>query len=179
MSVYVIPKIQNFDSAKVKSGTFLLIINAEKKPPHIALLVDGKVYSLTVKGRQIGDPLELFIKAINRNAIKTLFIEICANSTFKTENVVRLISTSLMEFERVEPGKITCLNPIKSFFNSAYQVDTKEVNFVFDLLPQLYAMKLINAVYQLNLSSLLNGQDYFFEKYSMSDINSRIREIVD
>ena len=179
MSAFLIPKIQKFDLAKLRKGTFLMIINADKKPPHIALMVDSKVYSLTVKGRQVGDPLEVFIKAILRNCIKTLFIEISPNKSYETDNVVKLISTALMEFEKVEPGKITCLNPIKSFFNSVYQVDTKEVSFVFDLLPQLYSMRLINAVYQLNLDTLLNGQDYYLEKYSMADVNSRIIEIAD
>ena len=177
MSVFVIPKIQNFDPVKAKTGTFLLIINADKKPPHIALLIHGKVFSLTVKGRQIGDPIAVFLKAVFRNSLKTLFIEINPSNNFNTEDIVKLLSKAIMEFERVEPGKITCLNPIKSFFNSVYHVNTGQINFVFDLIPQLYEMKLIKAVYHLNLSSELNGEDYFFEKYAMSDINNRIIEL--
>lgn len=179
MSFYIIPHIRKLDKEKLNSGIFLLVINADKQPPHLAICLNGKIFSLTTKGRQIGDPIEVFIRTINRNIIKSIFIEITPSVDFTAEKIIQMVETILLQYEKVEYGKITCLTPIKTLFNNVYSVDTGKVNYIFDLLPQLYLMKLINSVYHLNLENELKGEDYFFKTYTMKDINSRIGFLVE
>ena len=174
MSEFIIPNVQPLNKVPLNAGFFLVILNAERKPPHIAVLINGKLYSLTAKGRQIGDPVDLLAKSIHIRSIKTLFFALTPPIT----DAEKAMGRSLMSYEKAEAGKISCLSPLKDFFAQAYPIDAHKANYVFELLPLLYQQKAIMDVYHLNMENETKEKSYLFPSYTMDEIYSNITKLI-
>jgi len=57
-------------------GLFLVILHADKIPPHIGILCDGKFYSQKVNGKDFGVKLEHLLKLLLSKSIPTLFYKL-------------------------------------------------------------------------------------------------------
>lgn len=170
MAVFIIPDVQPLNKVPLDAGIFLVILNADKKPPHIALLINGKVYSLTVKGRQMGDLADTLMKSIHIRSIKTLFFALKPPVT----DALKAMEKSLMAYEKAVAGKVTCLGPLKDFFTLAYAINSQKANYIFELLPLLYRNKTITGVYHLNMENETKEKNYHFQTYTMDEINTNI-----
>ena len=169
--------IKEFDLAAIENGLFLVLVNADRKPPHLAMVFRGRVYSLTVKGRQLAEAFDGFYKLIQRNTLKVLFFQIGNPHPETYSKIQENLVCALMEYEKVIFNQVTCLAPIKRFFENNYGIDLKGIDFVFDLIPSLYKSNLIDAVYHIHMGELMEEQSYNLSKYTMQDINSRINDL--
>jgi hypothetical protein len=170
MAEYIIPNLSHANDVALNSGTYIVLINADKQPPHLALLIDGQVFSLTVKGPKLDMPLELQLKLIKQKNIKAIFVKLNRSMQIHNNDLYYNVRKNIIGFEKASPGLVTCLSPIKDFCVQVFGVDTSNVNFIFDLLPVLYADKHVEACYHYNMNSLLINGNYHLYKYSMSDI---------
>lgn len=166
-------KINNIAEYKEEfsKDSYLILTNAHKAPPHISLSVEGKIYSLTVKGPSI-ESYDLFLKMVRQKKIPTLFFKLT-----EFEKAEKNISDYFFKYKKVQTGAVTCLYPIRDFFYEFYNIAPESVNFVFDLLDILYNRNLICSVQHLNMESFLKENAYDLPHYSLDIINKEITRL--
>jgi len=173
--IYLVQNINDADPQKLFSGFYLGLIKLNQTPPHLVLINDGKVFSLSVKGVEIGGSLPNLLKLIQVKQMPCLFFEVR-----KPDNVTDFNSSlnlSFLRFNSLGLNGVTCLSPIKNFFSQAYHIHTGSVNLIFDLLPLLFTSKQIAGVTQLNLSHNIYDSTFKLEKYDMSKVVNAIEKV--
>jgi hypothetical protein len=160
----------------ILNDVFLILLYANRIPPHLALSVNGKLFTLTVKGANVDGPLEPLLKLIKQKRIETLFIRLEVPALFTPEDLRKEIRTFTLAYPRVGEGIATCLNPIKDFCGEIYDPASRNVNFIFDLLPILQENGAANECYEMNLGPLLSGNEFSIMKYTMQDIYEGIKK---
>lgn len=173
---YKISNIFLAPEALLANDVYLIILYATRIPPHLALSIQGKLFSLSVKGPSVDGELSHLLRLIKQRAIETIFIKLSVPAIFTIEQLQNEIKKYTLAYPCVDIGIATCLNPIKDFCSSVYQTEIKNVNFVFELLPKLYQLEIITFCYHLNLEKYLEHNSLYLNKYSMYDIHEEIRE---
>ena len=141
---------RQFNESELLKGIYIAVIHATRIPPHIGMIMDKKYHSLSIKGRDINTPVPALIKNSSIRKIPTLFIKIKSHPTFSDIYLREHFITNIEQFDRVDIGVATCLSPIKLFFEEVYNLPMKETNYLYELLPLLYAEGLIDSVSSLN-----------------------------
>ena len=177
LNQYKISSIFPASEALLMNDVYLIILHATRIPPHLALSIQGKLFSLSVKGPSVDGELSQLLRLIRQRSIESIFIKLSVPQFFTIEELKKEIKKYTLSYPCVDVGIATCLNPIKDFCSSVYETETKNVNFVFDLLPQLYQLNIITSCYHLNLEKYLDHNSVYLRKYSMHDIHEGIRQV--
>ena len=170
MSGVHISQIQHANDVVLKKGTYILILGADLRPPHLSLLVDGKIFSLNVHGPQLEMPLEKQLKLIKIRKIKSLFIRLNTSIYIHDNNLFKEAIKNTLIYSKIEPGLATCLSPVKNFCAGVFGIDTGRVQTIFDLLPLLYERQLISCCFHYNMEPLLVGNSFCLNTYTLQDI---------
>lgn len=177
-------KIENIQTLSLNKGqfdffndkVFLLLLHVDKIPPHLAMLVGGKGYSLTIYGPKVNWELSDILRLVSVKKVKSLFFELdipdMRNWTWKELNELAVEHT--LANSSVDSKKITCLYPLKQFCSDVYSVDCKSVNFIFDLIPKLYDSGAVKNVYQANVELDTKEGDFNLPRYTMEDVLGHI-----
>lgn len=155
-----IPQLNSVND--LNEGCFLCIWHANKIPPHIGIISNGKYFSLKVKGKDIDIPVSDIVKLINIKGIPTVFIKV--DHEIKPERLAEIFS----EYIRAEASKITCLTPI----TEAFEVKD-EVFILSELLKYFESKKLIRQLFGLNLNSDFKGIRF----YGKEEIEARLKQL--
>ena len=174
---YKINGLQSADEALLHSDVYLIILYATRIPPHLAVSVNGKIFTLTVKGPSVDGNLSAMLKFIRQKSVASIFVKLQVPLLMTTENILEEIRKYINVYPRVDVHLATCLSPIKDFCSSVYHIDTNNVNFIYELMPKLYEQKIIQECYQLNLDREMMENSFSIEKYSMNDIYEGIRRM--
>ena len=181
MSKYPIHNIKKFPVGAMRStftekGIFIVVLNAKKRPPHLVLMIDGKAFSLTVKGPKVyGSSLEI-LKLVGSKQTETLFFKLQEpNTKIATQRLWEIAEKHTLIYPRAGIDSVTCLFPLKQFCGTVYQLDVVNVHFIFDLLSLLYKGLYISACYQMNMDDSMDNETYMMEKYTMKDVNNAIQ----
>jgi hypothetical protein len=162
-----------FNEKDLLKGVYIAVVHATRIPPHIGLIIDGKYHSLTVKGRDINTSVNALIKNSVQRKIPTLFIKIKSHSTFSDAYLKEHFITNIQQFPKVDIGIATCLSPIKLFFSETYNMTMDNVNYLFELIPALYAEQLIESASALYIEQ----QEFNLPVYTKTEINKGISEV--
>lgn len=119
----VIDHIQELHS-DWKKRTYILLIRPENVPPHLALMVQGQYFSMSVKGHSLGDEGQIWLDKLSRKKIPVLWVEVDNLSTGLVQSKFE------QSIKDTALGQVTCLHPIKTIFEV-------QASFIFELLPQL------------------------------------------
>ncbi len=168
MDSYCIEHITAAHPNALEEGTYFLIINAGKTPPHLGWLVDGRYYSLHVKGKNLATPFRSLLKPFEMQRTPLLLFQL--QGIQQGASAIELI---LARYSKVGEG-ITCLHPIRDFFKEHTPVDITAVHFVFDLLPRLYQQNMIAQVQHLFMEAQVQEGQFCLPTYTMNDIDTRI-----
>lgn len=155
---------------------FLVLLHANRIPPHVVILIAGRVFTLTVKGATVDSEIESLIRLIRRGNIETVFVKLNVPPLFTLDQLREQIRKLILAYPRVEVGVATCLDPIKEFCGKIYDPEAGKVNFVYELLPKLEKSGVINASFHLYMDKFLYNGAYGISKYSMNDIFEGIRK---
>lgn len=170
LATYTLHINKSFAIEDLQKGLYLVIVHANRIPPHIGIIVDKTYHSLTIKGQEINVPVEALIRNKNQRKIASVFVKIKKHPVFSDNYLKEHFISNVLQFNKVEVGKATCLSPIKLFFEENFAIDTSAVNYVFDLLPQLEAKGLIE-----NVSSLfIDEKEFQLPVYNMEQLNKGI-----
>lgn len=172
---YIIPNIFPANEGLLLNDVYLVVLYATRIPPHLAISVNGKLFTLTVKGATINGELKALLKLIRQRNIDSIFIKLSVPAIFTLTQLHDEIKKYMLAYPRVDVGIATCLSPIKDFCSEIYETEIKNVNYVFDLLPKLYERGVITTCYHLNLDRYLVGNSFHLSKYNMNDIYEGIR----
>ncbi len=164
---------KQFSEEDLLNGIYIAVIHASRIPPHIGIIADGKYNSLSIKGQDINVPAAALIKNSRQRKIPSLFIKIKPHSTFSAAYLKEHFITNVQQFPRVDIGIATCLSPLKLFFEEIYNVPMKDINYLFELVPLLHSMGLIE-----NISSLfIDEKKYQLPVYTNAEINAGIGKV--
>ena len=67
---------QSFYANAVKKGIYLVLLHANRVPPHIGMMIDNEYHSLTIKGQELSISGNALLKNIGLRKIPTVFIKI-------------------------------------------------------------------------------------------------------
>lgn len=179
---YLLHNVLPANVALLKRDIYLVLMHANRVPPHIFVCVNGKLFSLSVKGHLLNEDLDIYLRTIRKYKIETLFVKLFSPGILTMEQLLETITRITLSYPRVEPGlilpdgtRITCLTPVKDFCNSIYKTETKGVKFIFDLLPELEKQGVIGNSYHLNMErSLMADNDFALKTYTMFEVNENI-----
>lgn len=164
---------KEFSPAELARGIYIVITEANRIPPHIGMMIDGKFSSLTVKGNETDVPAGVLVKNIMLRKIPSLFIRIADHPVFSRAYLHELLVSCVTEFRRVEAGGPTCLVPVKNFFKEAYHICPDEIHYLFHLLPTLEENGLISGTAAFHIA----GNKFELPFYSADEINERIAKV--
>ncbi len=171
-------KISNLLSANdtlLKNDVYLVLLYASRVPPHLLVSVNGKIFTLSVKGATVDGELSALLTLIRRKNIETIFIKLSLPSLFTIEQLKEEIRACTLAYPRADIGIATCLTPIKDFCHSVYDTETKNVNLIFDLLPKLQERNAMCDCYQMNMEKHLSGNSFSLNMYEVNDVYEAIR----
>lgn len=153
---------------------WIVLAGINETPPHIALIANGKYYSLSTRKVDCGSPLEKLMNAIRRKQIPTLFFQFrTLDAADKNFELLQNIYKDLLPLGNDEN---TCLSPIKDFFAGYYSDEFKHVNYVFELLALAENKGLLKECVSLFYENT-NSNIITLPKYSMTQIKNRIKSL--
>lgn len=155
--IFIEAKAKPLSSAHLLKNTWLVILHAQRVPPHIGILIDGNYNSLTIKGQELEVSTEALLKTIHQRKIKTLFIELIKHPVFSGEYQLRVFQEQVKQFGMVKQNEATCLNPVKLFLEEFYALSYQANELLFELAQRLVANAYIKSVAALNTELTANG----------------------
>lgn len=166
---FVLKNILPFTGELENKACYLIIQNVNNIPPHIGLILKNNYYSTAVSGVKTGVPSEIILKNIHAKNIPTLFIQL------KEIVVMEPLANSIFNnYGPLNSSDKSCLFPIISLFNNALNLNLK-AEFLFELLPELEKLDLLDKSFSVNLS--LENNKFELKNYSREDINFCISEL--
>jgi|ERR1051326_3394755 hypothetical protein len=175
-SSYKISNLLPANDTLLKNGVYLVLLYATRVPPHLLVSVNGKIFTLSVKGATVDGELDTLLKLIRKKNIETIFIKLSLPLLFTLEQLKEEIRSCTLAYPRADIGIATCLSPIKDFCHSVYETETKNVNLIFDLLPKLQERNAMKDCYHLNCEKYLSGNSFALNKYDVNDVYEAIRQ---
>lgn len=181
MSGFRVAAVRPFEEVKpelLEKGLFVLLIGATQIPPHIAMMIHGGIYSLSVKGKKRNVSSNKYLKALKAKGTQILLIEIVPKVTDNAELLTSLNAT-FNSAPTLGNGVATCLWPVKSFCSDIFYENFYNVKYVFDLIPKLDRIQGLGAAYHINMENDLDDEGGFkLLVYSMDDIQERLSSLV-
>src|SRR5690606_12679195 len=118
---------ERFYGGEVKSGVWIVLINANHVPPHVIMICDNKTYSLEYNG--------VFIKSVDSllRFVKTRTIE---TVMFQVETSPEEVEPAFLKYKHLN-NDVTCLAPVKDFCASNLNPQAQKCDFIFELIPLL------------------------------------------
>lgn len=162
-------KVVEADWSELSSGSWLVLFNAHQTPPHLGILSNGQYYSLTFEEVTLAAAVGSVQRLVETKALPTLFVglHVSANE----------IDASFAKYERAIPGEITCLHPIKDWLSSNCDLQLDAIQFVFELIPILFAANVLGKATHVHLTSYLNRNQFTLRTYTLQDIYQRIHTL--
>lgn len=150
---------------ELTEGVFIVVIHANKIPPHIGVLSNGLFYSLKAKGKDVGVRLSTLKEILTKKEIATLFFEVKNGLNFHhgVEQVFTSIGSEIVK-------GTTCLSPLLTIFNTQATCRT-----VADLLSELEKNDHLGSVFGAFLPEAYEGIPY----YDVNSIQDRINKLKD
>lgn len=159
---------------KLQNGTFIGIFRATRIPPHLSVITDGKLYDITTVGPNKGVDITDVYNTIIKRKEGVIFIEL--EKGIEGVNQAEIIKEKVINYWKVD-NEISCLHPIKDFLTEAFQIEVRNANFIFELLPLLYDFEMIKEVSQVNLAHKVVSEQFKITKYSKKDVENCINAL--
>jgi len=185
-STYKISNLLPATEVVLMNDIYLVLLYATRIPPHLLISINGKIFTLSVKGATVDGELPALLTLIRRKSIETIFIRLALPPLFTLKQLTEEIRNCTLAYPRADIGIATCLTPIKDFCHSIYDTESKNVNLIFDLLPKLQAINAMSDCYQINMKNYLTpipspqgeGGNGSFElkMYEVNDVYEAIRK---
>lgn len=144
-----------------KNEVLLVILHADKIPPHLGWITDGKFFSAKARSADIDVPVESVFNIIDTKNITTLCYQLDAKYFRTNEWLIDLFSA----YKNGLPVHQTCLMPLLEIVQPDCNCST-----ISDLIQYLEKENAIIQSYSLHTSDDFNG----LPTYSKKDIIERI-----
>jgi hypothetical protein len=172
--VYPIKITSEISEEKLLNGTYIFIFRASKIPPHIGIITGGQLFDITTVGPNKGVDVLAFYRTALKRKSEVVFVELFTSNS--TLNQTEVITEKVNHYWKVSDD-VSCLNPVKDFIETSFNVDVQSSNFIFELLPILYDLELIKNVSQINLDKKISNNIFDIIKYTKLDIENCINAL--
>lgn len=171
---YLIPITHHISEININKGVYIFLHRASKIPPHIGLIINGTLFEISTNGPGYEQKGIDLLKTAQKRGVEVIFIELVKpqDGLELKQQIIRLVK----HYHRVS-NEISCLNPIKDFIELSYQIQVKQANFIFELLPILYAHQIVKASFEVNLTHKLIENNFLLKTYTQEDINQCIAAV--
>ncbi len=169
---FLIPITNNISEINLEKGVFIFIHRASKIPPHIGMIINGKLFEISINGPEYNLSGSAMLKTAQKRGVEVVFVELI-DSNKKPEELEMLMTNLVKHYFKVS-NNVSCLNPIKDFIQKTFQIEVSKAYFIFELLPVLYSNKIVKASFEANLTDKLINKSFLFKKYTKQDIDKSI-----
>lgn len=176
MAEYKLLNLSLANETILKNDIFLILIYATRIPPHLFVSINGKTFTLSVKGVTMDGELSSLLQLIRRKNIETVFIKLDLPPLFTLEHLKTQIRNCMQAYPRADAGIATCLSPINDFCHTIYKTEKKNVNLIFDLLTNLQNKNAMHECYYLNLEKHLIENSFSLNIYTVNDVYEAIHQ---
>ncbi len=123
-----IRSIEALEACQPPEGAFILLIEPRRIPPHLALIENGRYYSLSVKGVEVDKNASELLRAFHRKGKEVLLIGLSPGSELSEP------SNFFLPYRGWEPPTSSCLGPI---IDRCGLSEGKDIGTVHDLVAKL------------------------------------------
>ncbi len=148
---------KKFDEAQLKKHLWIVLLHANRTPPHVGLIINGNYNSLTLKGHELDVDLEALLKTISLKKIESVFIKLVPHPVFSFDYQLQILKEYIKQFQKVKPNEATCLSPIKLFFQEFYALQLNTDELLFEMIERLEANNYLEYTQSLNFNLPLNA----------------------
>jgi hypothetical protein len=192
---FLIPITNYISEINLEKGVFIFIHRASKIPPHIGMVINGKLFEISINGPEYNLSGSAMLQTAQKRGVEVVFIELITPNLYTTEEnslrqltevgevinpkekEIELLITNLVKHYFKVSNEVSCLNPIKDFIQKTYQIDVSKANFIFELLPILYSNKVVKTSFEVNLTNKLIDHSFLLKKYTKQDIENSIAAV--
>jgi len=171
-NIFIPLRTEHFQPTLTEKGTWLVILHAQRMPPHVGLLFNGNYNSLTIKEAELNINSTVLLKTLSQKKIKSVFIKIVPHPVFSVDHQCEMFQEELKKTGAVEQFKSTCLSPVKTFFKEFYGIQSPDNELLFDFTRQLNENYFIEYAMPVNME-LNEGLELPF--YTVEELNDKIR----
>jgi hypothetical protein len=174
-TAFTINTVHPIEEQELFTGFYIVITNALAVPPHLGLLLNGQLSSLSVKGASVNGNLHGFIRMLKAKDNPTLFVHLKIPENSSVSELQEKITQYVLSYACVNVSKqITCLSPIKDVMEHVFNIPVNNVNVIFDLLPVLHHQHVILSYFGYNLQDKLTDEKISLQKYTLHEVNTNI-----
>lgn len=175
-TAYEIASIEKAKLDDLQEGVYLILLNPHQVPPHLLMSVGGKVFSISTKGVELDKPIEVYWKLIHKYNFTALYVQLELPEFFTLDQLQERIRTITSGFPNVSVSGVSCLMPLKSFYQETYQVENNQIQLVFDLLDEMKRNKHAKQFLHTNLEKEIKEGKFLMERYSVFEVNEAIHK---
>ena len=164
------------DEDLLHKGVFIVLLHALRVPPHLFLSVNGSVYSLSVHGQHVDEPIEKYLELVHRKRIPSLFVEWEFSGNIPASELKNEIKRNVRKYKRVD-SNVSCLFPIRDTAANFFGDEMKKASFIFELLPLLQKKNSLGKSYSYFLEQQISqGGKFELQTYSAKQLYDSIAE---
>jgi len=134
---FVFGNVHEADEKRLMHGSYLIVLQAVRVPPHLLMAVDGRTWSISVSGQLPGEPLEKLFAYINRKQVPTIFSELRLPAGISALAFSGLLDDAVAKYPEVHANSVTCLHPIREVAAQVFGEEAEKARFIFELIPAL------------------------------------------
>lgn len=172
-TVHIDLKTTVFNAASLNKDLWLVVLHANRIPPHVGLLINGNYNSITIKGHELNVNIEALLKTVSQKKIETVFIKIIKHPVFSLNHQLEMFQEMIKKFENVRQFESTCLTPIKLFFQEFYLVSNIEEELLYDFMKRLNDNFYLEKAYSVNYTLETNSLELPY--YTTEQLNEKIK----
>jgi hypothetical protein len=151
-----------------ESGLFLLLLHADKTPPHIGMIKDGIFHAIGMQGPERLER-QVLLKTIRQKKIVTLAFMIVDSVNYLSYTTPE----DALEQLQHEPFT-TCLALPLACMQGIAGPETSNCRTVFDLLDILFEKNMIQGIFSEGIE---HQSTFCLKQYSLKDVEARINEL--
>ncbi|MBA3663757.1 MAG: hypothetical protein H0W61_06060 [Bacteroidetes bacterium] len=171
-NIFITIETKEFQQDLLSKGSWLVILHAERFPPHAGLLFNGSYNSLTIKEAELDINKEVLFKTISQKKIKSFLLKLLPHPVFSLDHQKEMFQEELKKAGSVKHNQATCLSPIKLFFKDFYGIQSAPEELLFDFIRQLVGNSYVEYALSLHIQAV-NGIDLPF--YTHEELNEKIK----
>lgn len=177
MSHFVFTNVLPANEQQLMNGSFIVVLQTVRVPPHLLIAVNGRTWSISVSGQLPAEPLEKLFSYIHRKQIPTVFSELILPAHISPEKFCALLDEAVSRYPEVHANETTCLHPIRDVAAEVFGESLNHARFIFELIPGIQLNDGIGKHYGFYLDSHLDAEkNLAMPVYTEEDVAEATRE---
>lgn len=160
-------------SSLAAEALYLVLINPDKAPPHVALGFGNSYFSLTTNGAEVALPLESRLKLFRLRKMPVLFVVL---KSAYNHGTFEILTKAFKSFAPLTEND-SCLQPVELALKAIFHL-VPEKPLLFGLLEMLASHQLIEETFQLNMEPFMDENfGFHLKSYDSDSVRKTIQRL--